>query len=351
MKSVVLNTQKKLTLKEVARQLGVSTATISNAFNRPDQLSEALRARILSEAAALGYHGPSHAARSLRRGESDVIGVVLADSLSYNFSDPMANQLLKGIADVLVENKKQMLLLSSRGEAASQRAAESLPDGFIFYGAPDTSCFERIVRLGKPVVAVDFEQEAVRSVNIDNYQAAYTSAESVLKSTDGNICILGMRIIESDRVCRLTSQDILCSSQEISRQRLKGYLDAAANQNRNVSPDRIWHIPVNTPEKAEQAAREALTMTPRPRVLLCMSDVIALAALRVATQLDIRVPESLSVLGFDDIPAASQMQPALTTVCQQSAEKGRVAARMLFDESTDSVVLPTRFIQRASAQV
>ena len=103
--------KKKLNLTEVAKHLGVSIATVSNAFNRPDQLSEKLRERIMLETAKLGYHGPNLAARSLRMGESGIIGVMLSDSLSYSFSDPVASQLLQGIADVLVENRKQMLLL------------------------------------------------------------------------------------------------------------------------------------------------------------------------------------------------------------------------------------------------
>ena len=85
-----------LTLKDVAGHLGVSTATISNAFNRPDQLSQKLRERILSECKTLGYPGPNAAARSLRTGRTGIIGVTLSNYLSYSFSDPVANQFLQG---------------------------------------------------------------------------------------------------------------------------------------------------------------------------------------------------------------------------------------------------------------
>ena len=74
---------KKLNLSQVAKHLGVSIATVSNAFNRPDQLSSKLRTRILEESTKLGYHGPNLAARSLRMGASGVIGVMISDSLSY----------------------------------------------------------------------------------------------------------------------------------------------------------------------------------------------------------------------------------------------------------------------------
>ena len=341
---------KKLTLKEVSAALGVSTATISNAFNRPDQLSAALREKILKEAAELGYHGPNLAARSLRRGESGVIGVMLADSLSYSFSDPMANQLLQGIAEVLVEKNKQLLLLSSDTDSQEQSSAESLPDGFIFYGAPTGNSFERIVKRGKPVVAVDFQQDQVSSVNIDNYQAAYDAAEMVLKNNQYSVAVLGMRIIDSDRVCRLISSDLKTPSNEISRQRLMGYVDAAQAAGVPVSSDGVWHIPINIPEMAEQAAREALTMSPRPDVLLCMSDVIALAAMRVASSLEISIPEQLKVVGFDDIPEASRSVPPLTTVCQQSKHKGRAAAELLLEggDTHKNEVLETTLRKRQS---
>ena len=350
-KNIALVQSTKLTLKEVAKQLGVSTATVSNAFNRPDQLSSSLRERILKESAQLGYHGPNLAARSLRKGESGVVGVMLADSLSYSLSDPMANKLLQGVAEVLVENKKQLLLLSSDVESTEQSSAQSLPDGFIFYGAPKGNSFERILASGKPVIAVDFEQKQVGSVNIDNYQAAYDAMQDVLSpSANALVAVLGMRIIPSDRVCRLVETDLEGDSKEISRLRLKGYLESARQLNVTIPAEQIWHIPVNTPQMAEKAAREALNSVPRPDVIFCMSDVIALATVRVARELTLHVPDDLQIVGFDDIPEAQRSQPGITTVCQQSLEKGRLAARMLLENSQDNVVLETRLIRRQSTR-
>ena len=330
----------------------MSTATVSNAFNRPDQLSARLRDKILKESAELGYHGPNLAARSLRRGESGVIGVMLADTLSYSFSDPVANQLLQGIAEVLAEQHKHLLLLSSDVSSKEQSSAESLPDGFVLYGALQGNTFEHILRTGKPVVAVDFESGSTGSVNIDNEQGAFAIAEHALKrDPNAQIAVLGLRLIESSRVCRLTAQDLQGQSPEISRKRLAGYQRAAQAAELEIAPDKIWHIPINSPERAEIAAREALTSTPLPTVLLCMSDVIALAALRVAKELDIAVPEQLQITGFDDIPEASRSTPMLTTICQQSIEKGRAAARMLLEGNVEQqIVLQTRLVTRQSCK-
>ncbi|WP_342807668.1 LacI family DNA-binding transcriptional regulator [Alteromonas sp. M12] len=342
---------KKLNLKQVAEALGVSTATVSNAFNRPDQLSAKLRERILLEAADLGYHGPNLAARTLRRGESDVIGVMLLDSLKYSLSDPVANQLLQGIAEVLVERNKHMLLLSSHADADQQRGAESLPDGFILYGAIDPRSFEFILKTGKPVVVVDSEYKETASVNIDNQNGAFTIAEYAIRDENERVAILGLRLIDTDRVCRLTEADLNEDSQEVSHARLAGYRKAAEKINCHIAAASMWHIPINDAELAEIAAREALTMNPRPTVLLCMSDIIALAAIRVARELNIKVPDELSITGFDDIPESARSEPALTTVCQQSIEKGRVAATLLLDGKTnENVVLETKLVVRGSCK-
>lgn len=333
--------------------MGVSTATVSNAFNRPDQLSAKLRDRILSEAAELGYHGPNLAARLLRKGESGVIGVMMVDSLSYSFSDPVASQLLQGIAEVLVENGKQMLLLSSALDSAEQSSAESLPDGFILYGALQGNSFEHIKRLGKPIVKVDFQSDTTHSVNIDNEAAAFIIAEHAFKGQKQSVAILGLRLVESDRVCRLTSQDLSTESQDVAHSRLTGYLRAADEANIAVQANQIWHVPINNAETAEVAVKEVLGQSELPKVILCMSDVIALAALRVASELGVKVPEQVRITGFDDTPEASRAVPALTTICQQSIEKGRVAAKLLLstpqgDHTAQKIVLDTRLIIRQS---
>lgn len=342
-----------MNLTQVAKQLGVSTATVSNAFNRPDQLSAKLRDRILTEAAELGYHGPNLAARLLRKGESGVIGVMMVDSLSYSFSDPVASQLLQGIAEVLVENGKQMLLLSSALNSAEQSSAESLPDGFILYGALQGDSFNQIKRLGKPIVKVDFQSDTSHSVNIDNEAAAFTIAKHAFNGQKQKVAILGLRLVESSRVCRLTPQDLLTEFHDVAHNRLKGYLRAASAVNIEVAANQIWHVPINNAETAEVAVREVLGQSEIPKVILCMSDVIALTALRVANELSIKIPEQVRITGFDDIPEASRAVPALTTICQQSIEKGRVAAKLLLntpqgDKTAQKIVLDTRLVIRQS---
>lgn len=346
------NQNKPLNLKDVAQILGVSTATVSNAFNRPNQLSERLRERILKECEQLGYHGPNLAARSLRRGKSDVVAVVLADSLGYSFSDPVASQFMQGVSEVLAQHNKQLLLLSSQVGGKEQNSAESLPDGFIFYGAPAGDCEKRIMRMGKPAVAVDFNSEAaMKHVQIEDQTAARDIALHAFKADTDNVAVLGMRLIDSDRVCRLTAADLETQLNDVAHRRLRGYIDAAQSVDVELPPHMVWHVPVNSAENAEIAAREILTTRPLPQTVLCMSDVLALSVLRIAKSMDIRVPEDIQIVGFDGISESERCDPPLTTVCQQSIEKGRIAASMLLsDDATEFTTVGTELVVRGTTR-
>src|SRR5664279_3592073 len=99
------------TLDDVAALAGVSRMTVSNAFNRPDQLSAATRLRVLESAAQLGYAGPDPAARSLRRGRAGAVGLLLTERLSYAFTDPGMVELLRGVAGALTDAGQGLLLV------------------------------------------------------------------------------------------------------------------------------------------------------------------------------------------------------------------------------------------------
>ncbi|WP_227500185.1 LacI family DNA-binding transcriptional regulator [Marinobacter nanhaiticus] len=346
------NEGRRLTVKLMAEKLNVSTATISNAFNRPDQLSEARRRWILDECKRLGYMGPNAAARSLRTGRTGNVGVMLADNLAYSLTDPVASEFLHGLAEVLDKKRMNMLLLSSQDAGNSYRShlQESMVDGFIVYGwLTKRDTYERLLQQGKPMVAVDFDLEGCTWVNIDNYQGARASAEHALKVPPRNVSILGLRLVEQEDVCSIRGHDLFGETRAISVRRLNGYLDALGLAGYDISPDRIWSTPTNNHGDAYQAAYEALSQTPRPDLLLCMSDRLGLAAIQVALQMKLRIPEDLRIVGFDGIPEGNTLHPSLTTVYQQSAEKGRVAARIFLGEQEDqNVLIPTRLLVRES---
>ncbi|MDH2433732.1 LacI family DNA-binding transcriptional regulator [Pokkaliibacter sp. MBI-7] len=344
-------TAKKLTLKDVARALKVSTATISNAFNRPDQLSAELRRHILSECQRMGYHGPNATARSLRTGRSGIVGIVLSDNLSYSVTDPVASEFLHGVAEVFDEQQTHMLLLSSAPHGSGYtQLPDSMVDGFIVYGAPiQSTILSRLLQQHKPIVTVDFNWQDFPAVNVTNQEGALDSARHALRQRPQQVAVLGLRLVDTDRVCRVTQEELLDASASVSIQRLRGYQQALAEVDVPLTTDWIWNIPSNSLKFAQQAAREALMSFPRPDLLLCMSDRIAQAATQCAQHLGLRVPEDVRIIGFDDIPEAQIMSPSLTTVHQQNVEKGRQAARLFLGLTDDTqVVIPTELVIRAS---
>ena len=114
----------RMTVKSLAAVLGVSPATVSNAYNRPDQLSPQLRQRILATAEELGYAGPDAAGRTLRIGRADAVGVLLSERLSYAFSDPFAIEFLTGLSEVVEEHGISIVLMPVSRRATGSAQAE-----------------------------------------------------------------------------------------------------------------------------------------------------------------------------------------------------------------------------------
>ncbi|WP_224419331.1 MULTISPECIES: LacI family DNA-binding transcriptional regulator [unclassified Modicisalibacter] len=320
---------RRITIKDLAARLAVSTATVSNAFNRPDQLSPALRDRILGEARAVGYLGPDARGRSLRTGRSRIIAVVLADSLTYSLNDAVASEFLAGVAEVLDAHGHTLLLLPSRGGLRLESA--SMADGFIVYGLlPDPEMHQQLPSQ-RPLMSVDFDLAGQASVHIDNHAACLTIARHALRHRPSHPAIINLRSTLEPSNGRVIDQPLLSESQTITRVRLTGFHEALSEH--HFVPDEVpmWNIEENTFDVCAPVIAEILDLPDdeRPDLLLCMSDRIALTVLTLAEQRGLRIPEDLRITGFDGIAEGQYRAPRLTTVRQDSVEKGRVAASMI----------------------
>ncbi|ANG62969.1 hypothetical protein A8C75_11060 [Marinobacterium aestuarii] len=349
------NNNKKLTLKKMAQHLQVSTATISNAFNRPDQLSEALRHRILQTCRELGYAGP-YGGRRHKAGHSGIVGVLMADNLSGVLADPGAQAFLAGLARVLDSQHYNLLLLPGYGvNGECRRLHEAMVDGFILYAdvlygdVLLSPAIDALRQTKKRMVAVDCVLEGCASVSVDNYGGARISALHALEHSPATVAILGLRLLDTTRVCRVQQQELQHVFRGIAGERLKGYLDALTERGYPLPAERIWNIPDRNEAVALQAAREALSCQPRPDLLLCMSDQIAVAAIQAAQDLGLRVPQDVRLVGYGSSGVngvghceGDKAYPSLTTVEQPGEQKGQWAARMFLGEaSEESIELPT----------
>lgn len=308
--------RRRATLASLAAELKVSRTTVSNAYNRPDQLAPALRDRILATAQSLGYSGPDPAARRLRSGRRDAVGLLLTEGLSHAFTDPAAGLLLQGIARTIEDAGLALLLVPDRG-GVQDAVVQSLCIYALPEGHPNVVA---AVARRLPLVVVDEPRLSDHAyVGIDDRRGARLAAEHLLA--------LGHRRFA-----------LLCGTSATQRERLAGYrraLEAAGARFQAPAPE---------------ALPEALAAKERPTALLAGSDQLALGALEAARDAGLVVPHDLSIVGFDDIPSAAWSVPALTTVRQPLLRKGEIAGRLLTAGAAArrNVVLPVELVVRGS---
>jgi DNA-binding LacI/PurR family transcriptional regulator len=337
----------RVTLQTIADALGVSRTTVSNAYNRPDQLAPELRAKVLETARGLGYAGPDPAARRLRSGLRGAIGLMFSERLSYAFTDPGAVGFLQGLTEATEEKGYELLLLPGmRGEQREVRAVrDAVVGAFCLYCMPDShpavaAAHER--RL--PVVIVDEPRSpGAFFVGIDDRDGARQVGAHVAGLGHERVAVVVDRLVDDSGEGFAGPERLAASDCKVSRERVQGYvagLDGAA-------PVQVYEVIANFPECGVRAARELLATAPPPTAILCSTDVLALGVAEELRAQGLDVPGDVSITGFDDVPAAAQA--GLTTVRQPLVEKGREAGRLLMEPGTErEVILPTELIVRGS---
>ena len=327
----------------------MSVGSASQAFGRPELVSEGVRKRVLAAAEALGYPGPDPVARSLRTGRAGAVGLIFSERLGYQFTDPTAPAFLRGVALGMQEAPNGLLLIpDSRYRAEAARTVrEAAVDGFIIYSAPQNDPrVEAALARRLPVVTVDQPRGAATPfIGIDDRGAARSAAEYLRELGHVRIALLSF-------VTALDPGGAL--ELDLSVERLEGYKEGLGD---------AWDAALvrtcrpNAPEPAREATLELLRGPNPPTAILAMSDILAIGALEAAAELEVSVPAELSIVGFDDSPAALHANPPLTTVAQPHEEKGRLATRWLLEEVDRGegpsgpprrAILPTQLIVRDS---
>jgi DNA-binding LacI/PurR family transcriptional regulator len=341
----------RVTLQTIADRLGVSRTTVSNAYNRPDQLAAELRERILATANELGYSGPDPAARRLRSGERNVIALMFED-LTYAVTDPAAVLFLQGMAAATAPEGLALLLLPARRDVGGvEMVRDAVVDAFVLYSMPhslDTVAAAR--QRGLPVVVVDEPPGGGTSfVGIDDRAAIRAVAEHVLGLGHRRLAVLSDRIGDDDHTGRVDAERREHPSFDLARQRLGGIADAFAAAGLGWDDVPLYEHHENTLKAGEELGRELLALDPRPTAVICTTDLLAIGVMRAARAQGLDVPGDLSVSGFDDVPAADVA--GLTTARQPLREKGVLAGRMIVEGRAgggEEEILPTELVVRAS---
>jgi DNA-binding LacI/PurR family transcriptional regulator len=317
----------RITLQTIADRVGVSRMTVSNAFSKPDQLSAALRDRIMAVAEELGYVGPDPTARALASGSTGAVGLLMSDTLHYTLTDEVAMSFIAAISDELAPTGLALSLLSAapRGEGVVP-ARDVAMDGALVYSCDMTSpAVGWLTRRRLPLVFVDQSPApGITSINIDDRGGARSAAEHILSLGHRRIGIItsgfggAYGILDDPQAATLAYGE---------SERMLGWLDALDAA--GVVPTAV-RIPHGDPHGTGYAGAEALFAAGEPpTAILAFSDAFARGAIQAIEDKGLTVPGDISVIGFDDNPIARTMRPALTTVKQDVEAKGREAVRAL----------------------
>lgn len=321
-------------MEDVAHQAGVSVATVSKVVNGRYGVSVATTARVQQVIADLGYE-TSLGARSLRSTRTQILGVLVAEF------EPFSAELLKGVSSAMADTDYELLAFAGAthgGIVGWERRSLRRLGGTLLDGAIIVTPTVVEPAAAVPVVAIDPHTGStdVPTVDSDNVGGARSGVEHLLE-------------LGHTRIAMIRGREDLDSA----RLREQGFRQAMTAAGLEVD-ETLLATGSYRSESAVGPAHQLLTRRDRPTAVFAANDLMAITTMEVARELGLRVPEDLSVIGFDNVPESVAAEPALTTVAQPLREIGRTALSMLLtllagEELTQTHVrMDTRLVERAS---
>jgi LacI family transcriptional regulator len=312
------------TIKDVAQAADVSITTVSHVINGTRHVSDELRLRVLKAMTELDYR-PNVLARSLRLGQTKTVGLIVPDN-----SNPFFAEMARTIEDVGYNNGYSVILCNTDGNPEKQESyvrmlATKRVDGVIFVSAGGSEMDPQyLVDEGIHVVIVDRDVPNVPAdiVLVDNEQGGYQATRYLID--------LGHR-----RIACVTGPFELTPS----AQRTDGYRRALREAAIDLNQAYVVGGDFQS-QSGEAALARLLALDQRPTALFACNDMMAIGVVRAARQFGLTVPDDLSVVGFDDIPLAEVISPALTTVAQPLADMSRIASDLLIQRMQGRAVSP-----------
>ncbi|UJP09493.1 LacI family DNA-binding transcriptional regulator [Microbacterium sp. KUDC0406] len=332
------------TLADVAHAAGVSTSTASVVFSGKVNVAEGTREKVLAAASELGYAGPDPRAASLRRGRSGIVAVVLGGHLRHAFLDPVTTAMMDGLTDALTEASAGLLLLRDDPDGEGAHPVTEAPvDAVVLIGcsARTREALEIVRGRGLPVVVIEGDAGRGPRITLDNREATAEVARHVLQLGHERVALVTLALDAERRRGLVTPEQIAAATVDVTVDRLAGA--------REVYPGApAISAAGSLIDEGMIAGRELLSDPEnRPTAVIAQSDLLAVGVIRAAEELGLRVPEDVSVAGFDGIAVDGLGDYRLTTAVQPAVRKGRAAGeqivRMLDGEPGETVHLTCRF--------
>lgn len=336
--------KKEVTIYDLAKELNYSPSTISRALNNHKSISKKATKEVQKAAKKLGYR-PNSIAASLRNNKSKTIGIMIA-----RINRPFISSLISGIEEVAREAGFNVIISQSNdkyeNEISNAKALyESRIGGLIVslgMETINTDHFKLFAEKNIPLVFVDRVPEQFNSykVIIDNYSAGFKATQHLI---DGG--------------CKRIAHFAGAQHLNVYRLRKKGYIDALTNNGLDIDEDLILDLNTMSFEEGKIATEKLLDMDNPPDGLFSSNDTAAVSAILCAKERGIKIPEELAIIGFNDDPMASIVEPALSTVSHPAMHMGRISAQKVLEHSTTELnsgvaeitVLDTEIIIRKSS--
>lgn len=332
------------TIRDIARKAGVSVATVSRVMNGYAGVNEATKEKVLKVTRELSYR-PNAVARSLVTRRSWSFGVFYLDPVNSDLRHPFFQDVLDGFKRRVGQEGYDLLVFNNQrpadaGLSFTQRCYEQQVDGVLVVGVPKINPdLTELANSGIPCMGVDCDLVGPKAshVSSDNVDGAIRAMKHLLSLGHRKIALLN------------GSVDV-----GVAQERLKGYRLALEEAGLPYRPDWVHHGDF-TRETGETFTFSLLDSPDRPTAIFCTGgDMMAIGALSALAQRGVQVPQEMSVVGFDDIAAASFVTPSLTTVRQDAAAMGLHAAEALLSmmnpeaSAPPALLFPTQLIIRKS---
>lgn len=335
--------KRKVTLKQIARELDVSISTVSKSLRNSPEISEDTKLKVQAFAKLYNYR-PNNIALSLKNKKTKTIGIIIPEIVHHFFAT-----VISGIEQVANENGYNVIVCLSNEsfdkEVINMEVlANGSTDGFIMSLSKETQQkkdfhhIEEVINQGMPVVMFDRITNDVLcdKVIIDDQRAAYEAVDFLIAKN-------------FKKVALVTTVDYV----SVGKLRTDGYINAMHDHDMEVQEDMIVKI-----EDIENCASkiEKLLLEGKPDAIFAVNELFAVTSIKLATKMGIRVPQDLSVIGFTDGIISQYSSPSITTVSQNGIKMGGRAAQMLIDrleleeenEQYTTELIDTHLVERES---
>ncbi len=309
--------KKRTTLLDIAKELNTSPSTVSRALNGHPAISKKTREAVIKRARELNYQ-PNLQALNLLNKKTNTIGVIIPEITSYFFSS-----VINGIQDFLkTEGINIIIGQSNESYKEEKRIVQTFSsinvDGFLISPSlktKDYSHFKALIYNHIPLVIFDRDCEGLGNIDkvfVDEYSGAFSAVEYLIQS--------GCK-----RIAHIAGKQTLSTA----RHRMRAYEDALIKHNMPIINDYIVEAKGFTPEHGIKPTQKLLALPNPPDAIFTINDGVAIGAMHIIKDSGIKIPDEISVMGFDDAPHSPYFKPSLSTVWQPSYEMGVLSARIL----------------------